>query len=70
MELTGGSLVHAGHVRHWWWLDRSYYPVYAECEGEPRLAVEGCQAAFVADHAYGYSSRRGRTLEYEVEPSR
>ena len=58
------------HVRYWWWVDRSYHAVYAECEGEPRQAAKGSQAAFITDHAYGYSSRRGRTLEYQVEHPR
>ena len=36
-------------------------------KGEPRPVSPGSEAAFITDHAYGYSRRRGVTLEYEVE---
>ena len=62
------------YVRYWWWLGRwrqgSYQAVYAECDGEPSLAAEDSQAAFVTDLGWGYSSGGGVTLEYQVEHPR
>ena len=55
------------HVRYWWWVNRSYQSVYAECDGEPDLAARDSQAAFVTDLGWGYSSGGGLTLEYQVE---
>ena len=54
-------------IRYWWWMGRSYQAVCADCEYPPRPLAEGSQAAFMTDRAWGYSVRRGKTLEYEVE---
>ena len=54
-------------IRYWWRAGRSYEGVYAEVRGEPTPVMEGSQAAFITDHAYGYSVCRGATLEYQVE---
>ena len=54
-------------ARYWWWVNRSYHGVYAECDGEPDLPAKDSQAAFVTDQGWGYSSGGGLTLEYQVE---
>ena len=54
-------------IRYWWRVASRWEGVYAEAKGEPRVAEEGSQAAFITDHLYGYSVCRGVTLEYVVE---
>ena len=54
-------------IRYWWRVGRSYEGVYAEASGEPTLVMEGTEAAFITDHAWGYSVCRGKTLEYQVK---
>ena len=54
-------------IRYWWRAGRSYEGVYAEASGEPTPVMEGSEAAFITDHAWGYSACRVGTLEYQVE---
>ena len=54
-------------ARYWWWVNRSYQSVYAQCDGEPDLPAKDSQAAFLTDQGWGYSSGGGLTLEYQVE---
>ena len=41
--------------------------VDADTEVEPSLPEPGSEEEFFTDHAYGYGTRRGRTVEYVVE---
>lgn len=63
----GGGLDWTTHVRYWWRGGGRWEGLYAEAKGEAQLVTEGSTAAFVTDHAFGYSMCRGRALEYEVE---
>ena len=55
------------YARYWWRVCGHWEGLFAEAKGELQFAAEGSQAAFITDRAYGYSSLRGATLEYEVE---
>ena len=55
------------NVRYWWRGGGRWEGLFAEAREEPKLVSDGSMAAFVTDQAYGYSSCRGTTLEYEVE---
>ena len=54
-------------IRHRWPVARRWEGVYAEAQGNPKIAGEASQGAFITDRAYGYSVWRGATLEYVVE---
>ena len=54
-------------IRYWWRIAGRWEGLFAEVKGEPRAVEEGSQAAFITDHAYGYSVCGGTTLEYVVE---
>ena len=54
-------------IRYWWRVAGRWEGLYAEAKGEPKAVEEGSLAAFITDHAYGYSVCRGATLEYVVE---
>jgi len=58
------------HIHYWWRVGGSYEGLYAECNGEPSPVMDGSQAWFITDHAWGYSACRGATLEYQVEHPR
>ena len=53
-------------IRYWWRVPGGWEGLFAEAKGEPKAVEAGSEAAFM-DHAYGYSVRRGATLEYVVE---
>ena len=54
-------------IRYWWRVAGRWEGLFAEAKGEPKAVEEGSLAAFITDHAYGYSVCRGGTLEYVVE---
>ena len=54
------------HVRFWWRGGGRWEGLFAEAKGEPQPVEDGSIAAFITDQAFGYSVRRGSTLEYEV----
>ena len=54
-------------IRCRWRVARRWEGVYAEAQGNPKIAGEASQAAFITDRAYGYSVCRGATVEYVVE---
>lgn len=58
------------HIHYWWRVGGSYEGLYAECSGEPSPVMDGSQAWFITDQGWGYTSRRGVTLEYQVEHPR
>ena len=62
-EESGGMRI----IRYHWRMQGTWERLDAEAKGEPRPVSPGSEAAFITDHAYGYSRRRGVTLEYEVE---
>ena len=55
------------HVRYWWRGGGRWEGLFAEAKGEWQFVSDDSMAAFIADHAFGYSSCRGRSLEYDVE---
>ena len=56
-------------VRYSWHHDKTWNRVEATVDTtqEPRLPEPGSEEEFLTDHAYGYGTRRGRTIEYVVE---
>ena len=54
-------------IRYWWRVAGRWEGLFAEAKGEPEAVEEGSLAAFITDHAWGYSVCRGATLEYQVE---
>ena len=48
----------------------SHVEVTADTGREPARPEPGSEEEFVTDHAYGYGTRRGRTIEYVVEHPR
>ena len=54
-------------IGYQWRMEGTWERLDANAKGEPRPVSPGSEAAFVTDHAYGYSRRRGVTLEYLVE---
>ena len=64
---TGGRS--AMTIRYSWRHEKSWNCVEATVDAaqEPRVPEPGSEEEFLTDHAYGYGSRRGRTIEYVVE---
>ncbi len=57
-----------GHVAYEWKVDGRWQGLRASFQGDPALPAVGSEAAFIAEHYWGYT-RRGdaRTDEYAVE---
>lgn len=57
-----------GRVEHRWLHRGSWNRLSAGISGEPRLAPEDSEAAFITEHYWGYSAQTdGSTIEYQVE---
>ena len=56
-------------VRYSWRHDKTWNRVEATADTRrhPRYPEPGSEEEFITDHAYGYGTRRGRTIEYVVE---
>ena len=58
-------------VSYRWQHDGQWSELRMRVEGEPQLADESSEEAFVTEHYWGYTGQRdGSTLEYRVEHSR
>ena len=56
-------------VRYSWHHDKTWNHVEATADTtqDPRQPEPGSEEEFLTDHAYGYGTRRGKTIEYVVE---
>ena len=54
-------------MRYRWRVEGVWEELSAEARGEWKPLVSGSETEFIIDHAYGYSRRRGATVEYLVE---
>jgi uncharacterized protein len=59
-----------GYVRYEWRYCGQWCALEAHFGGEPQFPEEGSVQAFLAEHYWGYTSRRGGTSEYRVEHQR
>ena len=55
------------HMRYWWRGGGRWEGLFAEAKGEWQFVSDDSMTAFITEHAYGYTSCRGRVLEYGVE---
>ncbi|MGO8968992.1 MAG: YqjF family protein [Myxococcaceae bacterium] len=56
-----------GHVRYEWLYEGQWCALETSFGGEARLPDEGSLEAFLVEHYWGYTSRRGGSSEYRVE---
>lgn len=56
-----------GSVEYRWNLKHNSYRIRGETAGTSSLAPQGSLEQFISEHYWGYSSRRGSSIEYHVQ---